>query len=245
MFWLYDGSFEGFLCALHRSYTHKCIPENLSSDRTSITLLSEVQEIYTDLTMAKSISKRMKYHFPKKILERIFHVFLCDDMPRELELLLYIRMGFKDLSLLENISHSIIYAIEGYQKRIFSTIHKMYAFIRFEVLEDGMLYAKIAPPCNVLPLIGRHFVKRFGNEYFIIHDIKRGIIVVWNGKSLEIHTVVGVNEPVQHRNEHKYQKLWKTFFEHVSIESRTNPKVQRNYVPIFYRDLMTEFQNKS
>ncbi len=242
MLWLYDGSFEGFLTALHRSYTHKCIPENLTNDTTAITLLSECQTIEVDFDLAQKVSKSLREHFPKKILERILHVFLCDDAIRELELLLYIRMGFKDISLLDNLSNVVVYQIEEYQKRLFSTIHKMHAFTRFEILEDGMLYAKIAPPRNVLPLIGKHFVKRFGSERFIIHDIQRGFIVVWDGKALQMHPVLDANDPKLHEDEKHYQGLWQTFFNSVAIESRKNSKQQRNYVPLLYRELMTEFQ---
>lgn len=242
MLWLYDGSFEGFLCALHRSYMHKCIPEFLTSDRAKLDLLSEPVTIETDLGVAKKVSKSISKHFPKHIIERIYHVFLCDDVAREKELLLYIRMGFKALVLLEDLSHPVVYTIEQYQKRIFSTIHKMYAFTRFEMLEDGLLYAKIVPPRNVLPLLGKHFVKRLGAERFIIHDISRGWIVVYNGIGLEMHAVLDASEPVLHDREQEFQNLWKTFFNTVSIESRKNYKVQRNFVPLLYRGLMTEFK---
>lgn len=241
MLWLYDGSFEGFLSAVHRSYTHKCIPDVLTPDRSKLDLISEPVTIETDLEVAKKVSTSISQKFPKKITERIYHVFLCDDVPRDRELLLYIRMGFKDLSLLSNLSHPVVYAIEQYQKRVFSTIHKMHAFTRFEMLEDDLLYAKIAPPRNVLPLLGKHFVKRLGSERFIIHDISRGWIVVYDGKGLEMHEVLDASVPVLHEREKQFQKLWKTFFDTVAIESRKNYKVQRNFVPLLYRGLMTEF----
>ncbi len=137
MLWLYDGSFEGFLTALHRSYTHKCIPEVLTSDTSKLDLLSEPVTIETDVEVTKRVSSSIAQKFPKKIIERIYHVFLCDDVPRERDLLLYIRMGFKDLALLDDLSHPVVYAVEQYQKRVFSTIHKMHEFLRFEMLEDG------------------------------------------------------------------------------------------------------------
>lgn len=245
MLWLYDGSFEGFLTSLHHSYTRKCIPELLTSDTSKIDLLSEPVIIETDLDIAKKVSTSIAKKLPKKIIERIYHVFLCDDVPRERELLLYIRMGFKDLSLLSDLSHPVVYAIEQYQKRLFSTIHKMQAFTRFEMLEDGLLYAKIAPPRNVLPLLGKHFVNRLGSEKFIIHDIHRGWIVVYDGKDLQIHEVLNASVPVLHEREQEFQKLWKTFFNTVAIESRKNYKTQRNFVPLLYRGLMTEFKSVS
>jgi probable DNA metabolism protein len=242
VFWLYDGSFEGFLTALHRSYTHKCIPEVLTHEASKLNLLSEPVTIETDHDKARKVHNRITQHFPKKELDRIYHVFLCDDVPRERDLLIYIRMGFKDLKLLAALSHPVVFAIEGYQKRLFSTVHKMNEFLRFEMLEEGTLYAKIAPPRNVIPLLGRHFVKRLKSDHFIIHDIKRGVIAVWDGSSLEMHDVLEAIPPTLHKDEQKYQSLWKIFFNHVSIESRENLKQQRNFVPLLYRGLMTEFK---
>jgi probable DNA metabolism protein len=109
------------------------------------------------------------------------------------------------------------------------------------MLEDGLLYAKIAPPRNVLPLLGKHFVKRLGTERFIIHDITRGWIVVYDGKSLQMHEVLDASVPRLHEDEKQFQELWRTFFHTVAIESRKNYKVQRNFVPLLYRELMTEF----
>lgn len=242
MLWLYDGSFEGFFCALHKSYRDKSIPEVLTSDTSKLNLLSEPVTIETDREVAKKVSESIVSHFPRKIIERIYHVFLCDDVAHERELLLYIRLGFKDITFLENLSHPVVFAIEGYQKRLFSTIHKMQEFLRFEMLEDGMLYAKIAPPRNVLPLLGRHFIKRLRNERFIIHDISRGWIVVCDGKGLEMHEVVDASVPVLHEKEQHFQKLWQTFFDSVTIEARKNYNAQRKSIPLLYRGLMTEFK---
>lgn len=244
MVWLYDGSFEGFLTALHRTYTLKTMPEKLTKDISALTLLDESETIATDSEIAETVSKKIATHFPRKIQERLFHIFLCDDMPFERDLLLYLRLGFKEVSLLDDLSHPIVFSVEQYQKRVLSTVHKMYAFTRFEMIEDGMLYAKIAPPRNVLPLIGRHFVKRLRSERFIIHDIQRGWINVWDGTSLQIHEVLRVDAPTLHEEEQKYQNLWRTFFDTATIESRENYKVQRNFVPLLYREFMTEFQNK-
>ncbi|MEY3091090.1 MAG: hypothetical protein RL113_1406 [Pseudomonadota bacterium] len=244
MVWIYDGSFEGFLTALHRTYTSKTIPDKLTKEISTISLLDECITIETDLEIASRVSKRIGKHFPKKIQERMAHVFLCDDLSFEVDLLLYIRIGFKNLNLMQNLSHPVIYAIEGYQKRLLSTVHKMDAFTRFEMLEDGTLYAKIAPPRNVLPLLGRHFVKRLKKERFIIHDIKRSLIAVSDGKILELYPILEASEPKVHSEELHFQKLWKNFFDNVAIESKQNYTLQRSYIPLLYRGLMTEFKGE-
>jgi probable DNA metabolism protein len=241
MLWEYDGSFEGFLTALHHSYVVKRIPARLSKEPNCANLLDERLFITTDQTIAQRAIARMKADFPSEIQQRIFHTFLCDDQSFERDLLLYMRMGFKDLALLRDLAHPVVYAVEGFQKRVLSTMHKMFGFTRFEMVEGKMLYAKIAPQRNVLPLLGKHFIKRLKHEQFIIHDIKRGTICVYDGKQLQLHEVLDAVAPTLDESEHHFQKLWRTFFDTVAIASRNNPKLQRQTVPLLYRDLMTEF----
>ena len=38
-----------------------------------------------------------------------------------------------------------------------------------------------------------------------------------------------------------YRDLWKTFYQAIAIEERKNPKLQRNMMPLRYREYMTEF----
>jgi probable DNA metabolism protein len=113
----------------------------------------------------------------------------------------------------------------------------MYGFVRFEELEDGVLYAKIEGKFNILPFLGKHFTKRLSGCNFIIHDTKRELAYL-NGK---IHQVADFKIPTLSKDEAKFQKLWKIFFNKVAISERKNLKLQQNFVPLLYRKYMTEF----
>ncbi|MDZ7819563.1 MAG: DUF4130 domain-containing protein [Aliarcobacter sp.] len=47
--------------------------------------------------------------------------------------------------------------------------------------------------------------------------------------------------PNYSQNEEKFQKLWKSFFNAVSIKERENKKLQQSQVPLIYRTYMSEF----
>ncbi len=241
MIWRYDSSFEGFLSAVVRSYTDKSLPDFLTRTEVEMGLFDEILDIPTNTADAYKLLNAIENQLGTKIKHKVFHTFLCDDQPFENDLLRYIRLGFKDPSLLERISHPLVYSIEEYQKRTLRTVHKMNAFSRFETLEEGTLYAQIAPPRNVLPLMGGHFKKRFQHERFIIHDLKRSTALVYDKKTLELHTIHDYEEPVRSEDEATYQHLWKRFFDHVAITQRLNPKLQRSHVPLLYREWMCEF----
>ena len=111
----------------------------------------------------------------------------------------------------------------------------MYAFIRFEELEDGTLYGKIESKFNVVYFLGKHFLKRFNNQNFIIHDLDRKLAFVKIDEEFSIQEVAYFDEPTFSSNEEKFQKLWKSFFKGVTIKERINLKLQQNLVPLVYR----------
>ena len=156
-------------------------------------------------------------------------------------LLEYIIIGFKDFKQLYNINNSCVFYLNSLEKELFRLVHKMYAFIRFEELEDGTLYGKIESKFNVVYFLGKHFLKRFNNQNFIIHDLDRKLAFVKIDEEFSIQEVAYFDEPTYSSNEEKFQKLWKSFFRGVTIKERINLKLQQNLVPLVYRTYMSEF----
>ena len=108
-------------------------------------------------------------------------------------------------------------------------------------LEDGTLYGKIESKFNVVYFLGKHFLKRFNNQNFIIHDLDRKLAFVKIDEEFSIQEVAYFDEPTFSSNEEKFQKLWKSFFKGVTIKERINLKLQQNLVPLVYRTYMSEF----
>jgi probable DNA metabolism protein len=117
----------------------------------------------------------------------------------------------------------------------------MYGFVRFEELDDGTLYAKVENKFNVVHFLAKHFLKRFNNQNFIIHDINRKIAYIKNEHLQGMQEIAEFDIPEYSQNEEKFQNLWKKFFNTVTIESRENKKAQQNFVPLLYKTYMTEF----
>lgn len=241
MLWCYDGTFEGFLSAVAHSYRHKVLPDILHRGEMQHGLFDSPQWIRTDPQEAFSVLDAIRSRLGRDTAQRIFHAHLCDDSNPERELLLYIRMGLKDRGYLDDLAHPVIYTVEQYQKRVLSTLHRLHAFTRFEQLSDLTLYARIAPPRNVLPLMGPHFRKRFGEERFIIHDTRRTQALLYADGRLDLRNVHAYEIPKRSADEARFQQLWKRFFDTVAIEERCNPVLQRQTVPLKYREFMTEF----
>lgn len=134
------------------------------------------------------------------------------------------------------------------QRNVKNEVLHLEGFLRFQELEQGILYAKIGPKNRVLPFLMEHFADRLPAENFMIYD--------------ETHKVFGLHqkyrkwyfmqsdafkeeELVYAENEAGYARLFTHFCQSVAIKERTNEELQRNMLPLRFREYMTEFQGKS
>ena len=241
MILLYDGSFEGFLSLVYEVYYKKLKVIKIYKTLPNEIIFEEILEVSTDDEKCQKVLKAIKAKFPKQILEKILNIFMCDTREFELELLEYIKIGFKDIEQLHNINNSSVFYLNNLEKELFKNVHKMYAFVRFQELEDSTLYAKLECKFNVIYFLAKHFLKRFNNQNFIIHDINRKLAFIKIEENYSIQDVAFFDEPIYSSNEEKFQKLWKRFFKGVTIEERLNLKLQQQLVPLIYRTYMSEF----
>lgn len=124
-------------------------------------------------------------------------------------------------------------------------------FSRFEELEGGLMYSRIEPRNNVLTFLMPHFADRFPEENFVIHDVGRNLFGIHRADTMESndsewHLFQGedfIPENVQlSSTEIKYQELFKVFCRRIGIDSRKNIALQRNMLPLHFREFMTEFR---
>ena len=243
MILVYDGSFEGFLSLVYDVYYKKLTPTKIYKTLPNEIIFEEIKDIQTSKENSIKVLNAIKSKFPKDIVQKILNIFMCDTREFELNLLEYIIIGFKETKQLFNINIPCVFYLNNLEKELFKNVHKMYAFIRFEELEDGSLYGKIESKFNLVYFLGKHFLKRFNNQNFIIHDINRKLAFVKIEDNYSIQEVAYFDEPIYSSNEQKFQKLWKSFFSGVTIKERINPKLQRQMVPLIYRTYMSEFKD--
>ena len=241
MILVYDGTFEGFLSLVYEVYYKKLKPIKIYKNLPNEMIFEEIFEIETLQENTIKVLNAIKTKFPKELIQRILNIFMCDSKEFELYLLEYIIIGFKETKQLYNINNSYVFYLNNLEKELFRNVHKLTGFIRFEELEDGTLYAKVESKFNVVYFLGKHFLKRFNNQNFIVHDLNRKLAFVKIQNDFSVQEVAFFDEPNYSSNEQKFQKLWKSFFNAVTIKERLKPKLQRQLVPLLYRTYMSEF----
>lgn len=134
------------------------------------------------------------------------------------------------------------------QRRVQNEAHYLREFIRFREVQSSppLLAATIEPTHHVLPMIMDHFCQRFAEEAFVILDYAHREAAFHTTKNNWVLKTLSEEETKQLyelcEQQEEYVGLWKTFFEHITIEERINRDLQRNMLPIHYRKHLTEFQ---
>lgn len=242
MIYLHDGHFDGFLtCIYEHYYTQKVIGIYPQSEYLP-TLFDDAIFIKTDNHKAQKVYNALLDQLKEEIYWDIFYTFLSNEPNKDCYLLSYIVVAFKmgrDIYKLH--THEVTYPIKRISKRVMGERHRYLGILRFS--DAGhCLYAPFEPENDILMTLSDHFVDRFKNERFIIHDIKRKKAMISNlGEWLITDFELKETLPASER-ELYFQGLWKSYFESIAIEARENKKLQRQFVPLKVRAHIVEFK---
>lgn len=239
--YLYDGSFEGFLTCIYYHYYEEKAAGIFTSNNYQPSILNAFIEVKSEAEKATKVYDAVGKKISPYDLQRIYRVFLSTVDNREMLLLNYIRLGFKigsKISLLHG--NPYVSPVEKAEKKVTAEVHRLFGLLRFSVLEGEVLYAVLEPDHDVLEFLAEHFTDRYKNEPFIIHDKKRDKALVSQGGQWFITDFTESNLPRLSKNEKEYRALWKKYFETIAIKERTNPKCQKNFMPVRYWKHLTE-----
>lgn len=240
--YIYDGSFEGLLTSIYEAYYGKDnIDDIVPQDSLDENFLVQKKYIQTDKEKANKVYIAIESKISKESMRRVFNAYLSE-LPRHgIIILKYIQLGFKIGPQVDlNLTIDVVREMDNLSRKVGKETHRMLGIIRFKELENGILYARVEPDHNILGLVAPHFASRLSNENWAIHDVKRGIGVFYNKREWVIRDIVLSDELIVRENEEEYQELWKEYFKHISIETKTNPKLQKRNMPMRYWKYLTE-----
>ena len=245
-----DGIFTGIYDAWASRYGHQNIKLCIN-DTITYELFSEYITVTPDSEKSEKVGRTIIARLCMEVYQDILQAVLAHDDKKKNEhpdkadciyrTLLY---GF---SLADG--HRILQALGNpYIARVFelsrstgNEAHHLLGFLRFQELENGVLFSTIHPKNQVISVLAEHFTDRLPQEHFMIYDATHQIAAIHKaGSGYFLTDASNLNPYVITRlspAEKEYQKLWCGFFDSVAIEARKNPKLQSQNIPKrFWKD---------
>ena len=250
-YWLtYDGSFDGFLTVIFRIYADRLTVAGISpQDIVQTDLLACTLFVENNATQAERVLNRLHDILGKTGIRQLLAGFLNETPMREMVLYGVIRQVLQqpDPDALQNVAHPDILTLTHWVRQLRIEQHRMEAFVRFELMDNGIFLSRIEPDLNVLPLVAPHFRRRFADQHWLIFDVRRDFGVYYDLDTL--HQVSELDAALLKNPSHQfdvkelnYQKMWQTYFKHVNIPERRNLKRHVRELPRRYWKYLTEKQ---
>ncbi len=246
----YDSTFEGFLTAIFEIFEFKYQqPKIIKKDDSQQNIFATPIEIVTDVTKSDRVIKKLTDQLQNDGVRTLIYAFLSEKVGVEDLLFKVINytVANKNQNVMKDFSNDAVLQVSQLTKSVGREKHRMEAFIRFELLKDGIYFAKIDPDFDVLTLIMNHFKNRYQDQKWLIYDLRRKYGVFYDLKNVEIVSldldlklIDDKSSSVFSDSEIEYQKLWWEYFDHTNIKERKNTKLHLQHVPKRYWKYLTE-----
>jgi probable DNA metabolism protein len=249
--YIYDGSFQGFLTSCYDAIENNDNPVNISIDgKFQPDLFSDKKIILSDGKKSLRLLELLKKKFTYEIIKNLYYAFLSENHDIEKNIFDYIALSLKYGKNIDGFhSNDCVGRINDVVQNVTREKHKFIGIIRFKVLKDEIYYSSIEPDNNITALLTNHFKKRFSNQKWLIHDVRRNIGAYYDLKSVSMISIADFDRNILsfdnesgvfHENEIEFQKLWKTYFKNICIKERINPNLQRQFIPLRYWKYLIE-----
>lgn len=244
MIYRYDGTFDGILCCVFKSYQEKEIPEDIILSETTVLPLLPVISIKTEQDKAERVAKSIPEKMGYEVNSFVRRAFMTCLPSKEIYILLFLRLGYRyGANVMRMLTNDIVHTLFKAVRHLDRESHLFKGFIRFSI-HEGVLISEIEPKNFVLPMLAKHFCDRYPEGKFLIYDKVHKMGLIYEPYRVEIISIEKLVLPEVDEEERKMRDLWKLFFETIEIEGRHNPRCQRTMMPKHYWGCMTEFQIK-
>lgn len=261
---LCEDSPDGIFCGIYNAYEsrlgHSNIQLQIAASENNYELFQEYISVAVDLEKSQKVSRTLRKHFGFEVYSMIYQAAVSDGRPQRqkhsfdkadaIYKSVVLGLSLPDGSRLMDYLHEpYVHQVFLLNRSSYNEAHHLLGFLRFQELQNGILFATIHPKNDVLALLSDHFCDRLLQENFIIYDESRKKAALHKkGSSYLLADASDMNDCFIHTyssNELEYQRLWKGFFDSVAIKARENSKLQNQNIPKRFQKDAVEFKDIS
>ncbi len=237
----YDGTIDGIFSCIFNSFVNKEKPDIVTDEEVQLSFDGKIKYIKTDYANNKRIITALYRYIGINALSDIRYAFRMGNSKKATIIFNYIYKTFEERKNISNkFSEETVLAFFDLVKRVGNEVHRMKGFIRFNECSNGIFYAHFSPDNDIADLLLPHFMVRFKNMPFIIHDVKRNVIAMYDGAESKVVKATSTLYIHLSDSEENFQNLWQTYYNSVNIKERKNEKLLNSFLPIKYRKHLTE-----
>jgi probable DNA metabolism protein len=240
--WLYDDSFDGLLTTIALQHESGERPESITpATQAQMNLFGTTAQVSTDPVRAERLLRSLREKVSPGVARVVTYVGLSELPDLEMPLFDFIELAFRHgEGVLSYHANGAVRCISDVARRVGGEIHRLKGLLRFRDTEQGILWGPLEPDHNVIVPISFHFRKRMPRERWMIHDVRRGLAVLWDGSNLEEREDKAIPAVKLSDDEGEVQGLWRAFYDKVAITERSNPRLQRQNMPRRYWKYLVE-----
>lgn len=241
--YVYDGTFDGFLCCVHEYYYSSFNPVEIICEDEIEASLYQFVTIETDPYKAKKVESAIVNKISEYALRFLQECYLSYMQDIELHMLRFVVKGFvKGGEIFRYVSDDDVDYMLKANRHLKKEKHLYLGIIRFYKAND--VYISVIKPKNrIIPLIAHHFTQRFANQKFMIYDANNKQALLYEHNRISMVKAESIDLPEMDDDERNMQKLWKLFYDTIAIKERYNPRCRMNFMPKRTWDLLPEMQN--
>ena len=246
-----EDSLEGIFTGIYEAYALRREHERIHiqvGEEENLRLFAAYMEIQPDQGKAAKVAETINRRLGGEAYLDICRALACEDGQKGEAVYKMVVCGLRmkdGREIMGNLANSYVHKVFELARFTRNEVHHWKEFLRFQELENGILFSRIGPKCNVLTFLAPHFADRLPLLDFIIYDEKRGIFAV-HPKSKEWYLVTTRDFEEEKiapysEGELEYQELFAFFCHKIAIKERKNLKLQRNMMPLRFQEYMVEF----
>lgn len=250
-----EDSTEGILTGVYDAWASRLGHGNVkleAGENQEMELFSEYRMVKTDGEKAEKVAGTIRRRMGQECWESIYQATLAEGEEKAEAVYRSIVLGLSMAErkngsvrhLMENIQEPCIFQIMTLSRAVTREAHRYLGFVRFQEMQGKLLYSEMEPSGQILPLIGDHFADRYPRERFLIYDKHHKMSLLhqperpWYLFSGEAPRVELLEKS---EGEEKYEELWKGFVKTIAIQERRNTGLQKQLLPLKFRNYMTEW----
>ena len=207
--YLYDGSFEGFLCCVFESFAQHEIPFAVWTPERETATLYPFKDIATDHEKARRVFASLGRKLGAETEYLVTRDFLSGREDKELLLIRFLHLAFAlGPGTVKRAGHPDVAPLYEMKKSLDWEVDKFQGFVRFE-------------------------------EHFMIYDaVHQAVLLYRDHRPQLLELAEPLELPPPSEREQQFQALWKQFYKTLEIQARHNERGRMTHCPKrFWADL--------